>query len=131
MDIFNTYATDEVAEVEGRWQKIGKDAKVLVARTGNARYQKEFRKALERHEGDLGTGSEEADKLAEEILIEVMAKTILLGWEGLSYQGQTVEYSVDMAKTLLRVKDFRKRVMAIADNLENFKIQAEVAQGNA
>lgn len=131
MDVFNTYATDEQAEIEGRWHKIGGKSRVLVARTGNANYVKEFRKLLERHEADLGTGSDEADKLSEEILVEVMAKTILLGWEGLEFQGQPVEYSVEMAKTLLRVKDFRKRVSAIADSLENFRIRTEEAQGNA
>lgn len=131
MDIFSTYATDEIAEVEGRWQNLSKTAKVLVARTGNARYNAEFRKALQKHELDLGTGNEEADKLAEEILIDVMARTVLLGWEGLSFQGAEVPYSVEMAKTLLRVKDFRKRIAAVADSIDNFRIQVEEAQGNA
>jgi hypothetical protein len=131
MDVYTTYATDETAEVEGRWFPLSKTAKVLVARSGNSRYNAAFRKKLNDHEMDLGTGTPEADKLAEEILVEVMADTILLGWEGLKFQGQDVAYSKEQARTMLRVKDFRKRVTVIADSLENFRIKAEEAQGNA
>jgi hypothetical protein len=131
MDVFSTYASDEVAEVEGRWFPVGKDAKVLVARTGNPRYNQAFRKKLQEHEYDLNTGTPEADKLAEEILVQVMAETILLGWEGLKFQGTDVPYTKAQATTLLGVKDFRKRITVIADSLENFRIKAEEAQGNA
>lgn len=130
MDVFSTYATDEKAEVEGKWFPLSKTAKVLVARNGNQRYQAAFRKKLADHEMDLNTGTPEADKLAEEILVDVMAETILLGWEGLSFQGQAVSYSREMAKTMLRVKDWRRRINAIADSLENYRIQAEEAAKN-
>lgn len=131
MDIFNTYATDEIAEVEGRWHKIGKDAQVLVARTGNTKYTAAFRKALADSDVDLANGGEEADRVAEEMLVDVLARTVLLDWKGLSFHGAAVDYSIDMAKTMLRVKDFRKRITNIADSLENFRIRIEEAQGNA
>lgn len=130
MDVLASYGTDEKAEVEGRWFPLSKTAKVLVARTGNPRYAAAFRKLLQKHELDLGTGTPEADELAEVILVEVLADTVLLGWEGLTHQGEAVPYDAKMARTFLRVKDFRKRITALADSMENFKVRAEEAQGN-
>jgi hypothetical protein len=130
MDVFSTYATDLTAEVEGRWFPIGKGAKVLVARTGNKRYADLFRKKIEIHREDLDGGTPESEALAEEMMVEILAQTILLGWEGLSYQGEAVAYSQEMAKTLLRVKDFRARITKLADSLENFRLKREEEQGN-
>lgn len=131
MDIFAAYATDEKAEVEGQWFPIGKDARLLVARAGNPSYTSALRKALEKNQIDLEGGGPDADALAENLMVDVMAGTILLGWEGLSFKGQEVKHSTEMAKTMLRIKDFRKKVSAFSDNFEAFRLKAEVAQGNA
>lgn len=129
MDIFDVYKTDDKAEVEGRWFPLSKTAKVLVARTGNPRYSAAFRKKLQEHELDLNTGGPEADELAEALLVDVMSHTILLGWEGLKFQGEEVSYSKEMSRTMLKVKDFRKKVVSLSDSMENFKVRAEEQQG--
>lgn len=131
MDIFATYATDEKAELEGQWFPLGKDCRVLVARAGNPAYTAALRKALEKNQIDLESGGPDADFLAESLMVDVMSATILLGWEGLSFKGKDVAHSVDMARTMLRVKDFRKKVTGFSDNFEAFRVKAETAQGNA
>jgi hypothetical protein len=130
-DIFSNFATDEVLEVEGKWFPLGKSARIKVARTGNDRYNTEFKKLLEQYQADLSDGGPAAEALAAKIITEVQAKTVLVDWENLSYQGKPVPYSVEMAKTFLGVKDFRKRVTALADSFENFRVKAEEQQGNA
>lgn len=131
MDIFATFASDEKAELEGQWFPLSKTAKVLVARSGNTNYVAALRKTLEKNQMDLNSGGPEAEQLAEQALIDVMSSTILLGWEDLSFQGKSVSYSVEMAKTMLRVKDFRKKVSGFADSFEAFRVKADVEQGNA
>lgn len=131
MDIFATFATDEKAEQEGAWFPLGKDCKVLVARAGNPAYTSALRKALEKSQIDLESGGPDADHLAENLMIDVMANTILLGWEGLSFKGKSVEHTTEMAKTMLKVKDFRKKISGFSDNFEAFRVKAETAQGNA
>jgi hypothetical protein len=116
-DIFSNFATDEVLEVEGKWFPLGKSARIKVARTGNDRYNAEFKKLLEQYQADLSDGGPAAEALAAKIITEV--------------QGKPVPYSVEMAKTFLGVKDFRKRVTALADSFENFRVKAEEQQGNA
>lgn len=130
MDIFEHFATDSLAETEGRELKLSKTAKLLVARASNRRHADAIRKAVEAGKIDLNDNSEQGNEVAEEVMIDIMADTILLGWSGISYQGRVVEYSPEMARTLLRIKDFRAKVNAFANNFENFKAKGEAAQGN-
>ena len=127
MDIFEQYATNETKEVEGTWQEVG-DAKFLVARSGNRNYTKKLIKLADRNKKALDRKDDAADKLSDSILIGVLAETILLGWEGVSFKGAPMDYSVENAKTLLGVKDFRKTVMELADDFESFKAREESDQ---
>lgn len=131
MDIFSTFATDEVAEAEGRWFPLSKTAKVLVARTGNANYIKALRQRMKDNQIDSEDNSEENEKLVTSLIVETMAETILLGWKGLEYKGKAMEYSKANAVTLLEVKDFRKRIGDIADKAESFRLKEEAEAGNA
>ncbi len=129
MDIFAAFATDETLETEGKWFPLSKKAKIRVARSGNPNYVNALRAKMKENQLDLSTG-DEADQLAEEILIDVMAETILLGWEHLEFQGKPIAYSRDSARTLLRVKDFRKKVASLSEGFESFRLKAEEDQGN-
>ena len=131
MDIFSAFATDETAEVEGRWFPISKTAKLLVARAGNADYLALLRKRLDASGIDLTGATKEDDAAAEVLFIDVMASTILKGWEGVSFKGEVLPYSVANARTLLGVKDFRKKVSGFSDTVEAFRLKADEALGNA
>jgi len=129
MDIFSSFATDETLENEGKWFPLSKTAKIKVARAGNPKYQALLRAKMKEAQLEYSSG-DEADQLAEAILIDVMAHTILLGWESLTYQGKDAPFSVGMAATFLKVKDFRKKVSELSSNFESYKLQADAAQGN-
>ena len=128
MDIIATFTTDEKLEAEGKWFPLSKTAKVLVARSGNDTYMSVLRQKMKEAQIDLSAG-EEAEKLAEDVLIDVMAETLLLGWEGITQDGKPVPYSREQARTYLRIKDFRKKIAGFSDNFEAFRAKAEVEQG--
>lgn len=128
MDIIATFTTDEKLEAEGKWFPLSKTAKVLVARSGNDKYMSVLRQKMKEAQIDLSAG-EEAEKLAEDVLIDVMAETLLLGWEGITQDGKPVPYSREQARTYLRIKDFRKKIAGFSDNFEAFRAKAEVEQG--
>lgn len=130
MDIFATYATDEQLEVEGAWFDLSKTAKVRVARANNENYLATLRKKLNSNQHALDVGGKEADELAEGLIVEAMSETILLDWKGLQFKKKDVPYSKEMARTMLRIKDFRKRISGFADTFEAFKVKAEEEQGN-
>jgi hypothetical protein len=123
-DVFEAYATDEKLEVEGTWIPHN-GAKFKVARTGNSEYTKLINKEYEENRIALSQQGEEAEKLDVEIMIGVMARTILLGFEGVSYQGKEMKYSIENAKTLLRIKEFRAVVSAWAREINNYKFKKE------
>ncbi len=128
MDIIATFSTDEALETQGKWFPLSKTAKVLVARAGNDNYLEALRAKMQEAQLDL-TAGKEAEKLAEDLIIEVMADTILLGWEGLKSGDKLVPYSREQARSYLRIKDFRKKISAFSDNFEAYRKAAEVEQG--
>lgn len=131
LDIFAQFATDETLEENGTWFPIGGGARVLVARSGNRKYAKLLTKEVERNKKALDLNDDAADKLSEEIMIGVIAETILLGWEDISFKGEVLEYNVANAKKLLAVKDFRKAVAQFADDVSAFKFKETEEQGKA
>lgn len=131
MDIFASFATDEALENEGKWFNLSKTAKVRVARSGNAKYIKQLRKKLEENRIDLDSQGDDANELAEKVMVEVIADTILLGWEGLEYRGKPLEYSRLNARLVLQLKDFRKKIVGFSESFEAFKLKQEEELGNA
>ena len=66
---------------------------------------------------------------ARVMMEDVMAETLLLGWEGITQDGKPVPYSREQARTYLRIKDFRKKIAGFSDNFEAFRAKAEAEQG--
>ena len=128
MDVFDSYATNDNLENDGTWVEVG-DAKFLIARSGNKKYVRKLTKAVDRHKKLLDRKDDAADKLSDEIMIGVVAETILLGWEGVSFKGAAMAYSVDNAKTLLGIRDFRRQIMELADDFDAYKAVLEKDSG--
>lgn len=124
LDIFAQYATNEAAENEGAWVEHG-DAKFLVARSGNRKYVRMITNLVEKNQKLLDKKDDAADNLSDKIMIDVMASSILLGWEGVAFKGQEFPYNVDNAKTLLSIPDFRREVQKWAEDRTNFQAKEE------
>jgi hypothetical protein len=127
VDIFSTYAVNEDKEQNGTWMEVG-DAKLLVARAGNKAYIKMLGKDVERNQKALDRKDDAADALSDKIMVDVLATTILLGWENVSFKGKPIEYSKDNAKMLLGFKEFRREVMKLADDFASFKAEQEAEE---
>jgi hypothetical protein len=131
LDIFSAYATDESKEENGSWFDLGSGARVLVARAGNRNYGKALTRYVDEARLVLDKGDEAADKKSDEIMVAVIAETILKGWENISYKGKQFAYSIENAKTLLSHKEFRKQIASFADDFEAYKLKLEEEQGKA
>lgn len=138
-DIFTAFATDENLENNGTIFPLGADSSLLIARAGNRRYQRAITKAVERRKLELDSGGPEASDadanaaadVSDQIIVDVMAETVLLGWTNLTFKGEDLgEYTTEKARKVLAVKDFRKHVSMLADKMEAFKVKGEVAAGN-
>lgn len=126
VDIFSVFAVDEKAEQEGRWVEYGGGVSFLVARAGNSKYNRLLSSQYKRNKVALEAKGEAAEALSDSLMVEVMSKTILLGWKGeIKLKGEALEYSVDNAKKLLAVKDFRRYITTLSEDFESFKAEQE------
>lgn len=125
MDIFAQFGTDKTLEQEGSWIPLGGKARIKVARAGNKKYGRLLNTQVDKNRIILDSKTDEADDLSDEIMIDVLAQSILLDFEGLSFKGKDLPYSLDNAKILLAIPDFRATVTAHSKNVENFRVAAE------
>jgi hypothetical protein len=95
MSLYKQFATSSKHETEGVWLDYGSGGRILIARAGGS--NRSFQRALERtarkyrRQLQLGTLPEET---AREVVIEVYADTIVLGWEGVTdREGKILEFS--------------------------------------
>jgi hypothetical protein len=124
MDLFNAFAVDTEAQEKGTLTQIpgAGDTKWLIARAGNKNYAKLMNKLAKQNRAVLDSKGDAADAKAKEIVINVMAKTILLGFEGeITYKGKQFTYSEDLVKELLAHEEFRAAVSSVADDMNTFK----------
>lgn len=131
LDIFDRYATDETLENNGTWRDLGSDARVLVARAGNLAYSKEVARLYELHEKDIKADDDKTAEVIKKIMVEVMAKTVLLDWEGINYKRKPMSHSVENARVLLAHDDFRKDITRLSEDQNAYKAKLEEAQGEA
>jgi len=124
IDLFSAFSTIKENEVEGTMTQLPDcgDTLFKVARSGNKNYNRLLSQLYKRNRAVLDSKGDEAEKKSDEILTEVFAKTILLGWDGeILYKGKKYPYSYEQAKVLLSHKDFRTKVAAIAEDFSNYK----------
>lgn len=124
MDLFNSFATNLDAEEKGIATQIpgAGDTEFVVARAGNKAYSKMLQRQVKLNRAVLDSKGDLATRKSDEILIDVVASTILLNWNGeITYKGKNYPYSKDAAKMLLAHKEFMSAVMKVAEDMETFK----------
>lgn len=124
VDLFSSFATDTTAEVNGVRVPFN-GVTFIVARSGNKKYGKLLSDLVKKNQIALDLKDDAADDLSDKLMAEVLAKTILLGWEGdVQYQGKPLPYSVANAQKVLAHADFRAQVSRWADDREAFRVKA-------
>lgn len=133
VDLFAEFATNEALEAEGVWVPFKGDVEFLIARAGNKAYNKALALHFKRNKALLEGNSDSAEAKSEEIMIDVTARHILKGWKGtVTIKGENLgDYSVDGAKRMLALKQFREWVMAQASEFSQYKaVQDEESAKN-
>jgi len=123
----SAFKTDCALEVNGVWKTIleenGKKTRVLVARDNNANFVSELRKEMAPYQTKIQRDNLTQDE-ADVILAKVMAKTILLDWENIQNDDDSLmPYSVDNAFNLLMIKDFRLMIIAMSSEMDSYRTQ--------
>lgn len=101
-------------------------AKLIVARAGNTNFKKVFRETLNPYKDEFDAGRLSEEK-SNEIMISCVAKTILVGWEGVKDEdGNDIPYSYENAVELLTDdQDCYDAITGHSNNIENYLTTAE------
>jgi hypothetical protein len=125
----NEFQEDEEKKSEGVWCDIGAGARIRVASLGNEAFQDWFRKKTApwtRLKKDV------PENVQREIMIEGMARHVLVDWEGV-YEGDVaLVFSVETAiRVMTKIRWFADRVLEEAREYSNFCVDAaEEIEGN-
>jgi hypothetical protein len=109
MSLYKLFKTDEASEQEGIWLEYadedgkGPPARIKIARAGgsNAKYMRVLERRYKpvRRQSQLGILD---PKVSEEILAQVYAEAVLLGWENVTDpEGKPLPFNVENAVKLL------------------------------
>lgn len=128
------WITDPKLEEDGVWETIGDDgdsALILIARMGNAKYQRRFSELLEPYlplarEGKLDQA------VTEDLATQAMSEFVLLSWKGIDEDGVAIDPTLENRLRALREsRDFRFLVAARASDRAKYRRKAvEEAAGN-
>jgi hypothetical protein len=133
MDFWQSYATDPKAEQEGKEFPWGGGVTLTLARANNPKYTSLLASLYEKNKDALDKRDTDEDRAAAEelstqIMAEVLAKTVLLGWIGpVTFKGEKLEYSAANAQKLLMLKEFQNEVARKAADFRNFRFETEEA----
>lgn len=133
VDLFADFAINPETEKDGVWVPYRDDVAFLIARSGNANYRKKIAFLVKKNQRVIDQGGDVGEAKSEEIFVDVLASTVLLGWKGkLVFQGEDLsEYSVASAKKLLALKLFREWVTKQAEDEKAYKaVQEEADEKN-
>lgn len=131
MDVFATYSTDLKKEADGVWRDCPGGGKVLIARAGNRKYSRMLADLYEKNQRALDVKGDAADELSDKIMIDVMAHTVLLGWDGITFKKQALPVSPENAALLLGVKDFRLLIARLSNEIDSYRAAEEAVLGES
>lgn len=124
----NKYKTDRVAEEEGRWFDIEGEAKVKLARVTCKGYRNAIRDLDRKIEQMREINETDAVDAMDEGRCRAFADHVIKGWEGITEEGDTLNFSPDVAyAALIDAPDFWDILFEVAANKENFRLVEEGA----
>lgn len=115
----NQFRTDDSLSKAGVWVDFGASAEFKIASFGNEDFGVEFRR---RTDPWTKMGVEVPDDEQETIMVELLAKYIVLDWKGVFEGEDELPYSRENAERLLREVPFvRSRIIEEARRIQNFR----------
>ena len=121
MDLRKAFATDTEAEIKGVPFEYG-DSTFIIARKFNPTHRKLFSKLWKANRLVVEGNGDAAEKKADEIMCEVMSKTILLEWKNVQLDGKELAYSQEAAyQVLSEMKDLREVIDTASAEMGRFK----------
>ena len=108
----------------GIWADYTDEVKFLIAKKPNPKFDQELATLIEPYLASIASGTFD-DALDKLITVKAVAKTVLLGWEGLEENGEPYEYSYENCVKILsdpNYSDVYRFVLTISHSSEKYRV---------
>jgi hypothetical protein len=124
--LMKRFSTDEDREENGRWVDFGEGLRIKVRRV-KSKKSMEIRKDLERPFVDQIRRGPLPDAVAEEMLVNQIARGIIADWEGVELEdGVLLPYTAKNAYDVLKaLPELRDSVLQISIDAENYRLRTD------
>ncbi|UVD36477.1 tail assembly chaperone [Rhodobacter phage RcXuper] len=136
-NIHSIFATDKKLEEDGAWVEVNGfyGLKIKVRRLRSEAAIKAYERIIIEMfgEGKLRKPSDLSADQSQEIIKRQLAEAVLIDWQNLrdTETGEDIPYSVDVARELMEIGDFREFVFQAASERDTFREKADAeAEGN-
>ena len=127
-----TLRTDKEKEKAGVWVDYDGDSSLLIARDMNPKHSAFMTKKYRENRRAIDRGDEHADEIAQKITTEGMAKYVLLGWKGITINGEEKDYSAELGMKIMKeIPDFRDDVQRFSREADRYRVQKEKEDADA
>lgn len=119
----NVRGQDPDKAAHGVWIPYEDEIEFLVARANTPEYREAVRKITRQNKRQIENGTMSEAK-SDRIMADLMAEHILVGWRGLSNNGEEFEYTRENAVAFLsdpQYLDIKEWIMAQAQDAENYR----------
>lgn len=128
MELTREYALDTAKAEEGVEVPFGDDGFIIVAHAKNKNFRRELQQLLKPHQRRYQRGTL-PDHVLEECTLKAVSKHVLLGWRGITVNGEPVEYSPEKAFEFMKeFPEFGSEVLDAANTRALFV--AETIEAN-
>jgi len=121
--IYNVYGTDSNKEVDGVWIPGAGGTQFLLARAGgsNQKFKSLMARKMRPHRRSFDRGFLD-NEVANEVLLRVFSRTVLLGWKGVFDQnGKRISFTIENAENLMRaLPDLFRELYDASSDQSNF-----------
>lgn len=121
------FETDLDKEINGTWEELEGDAKLLIARAGNPNYQRLYR-AIPAGVRQAIDDDRVTDDEVRKHIATLLSETVLLDWDGLTVNGKEIKYTKEKAYEILadpKYKNFSLTVTTLARDQAVFAVKQE------
>lgn len=131
LDLDQVYGFDETMARDG--VKMILDSKgeqyFVIRRIPNSDYERDLSREFRRHKKILDLETEDSEKLSQKLMAEVLAKTVVTGWKGMSLKGKKLDYNFEnTVKILIAYPPLRSAILDFAQDIKNYRLTDDVAE---
>lgn len=116
-DIFKLYAVEENLAENGVWVTFRNKIRFKVRSSKSKIYKETSKKIMKQARKMQRQGTEMPEEAANQLMIEIVLKALLVDWEGVKSDGEDLAFIPNNVRKVLSIEEIRQFIANIADDI--------------